>query len=53
MSKKIRYKEDVITTLDDRDNIELYMFEDNDPCLDTLQSALKESQPNKNRDGGA
>jgi hypothetical protein len=30
MFEKIRDPEDIKTTLDDRDNIELYMFEDDD-----------------------
>jgi hypothetical protein len=53
MASKNRFLEDIITTLDDRDNIELYLFDENDRVLETLQSALEESHLNKKRDGGA
>ena len=53
MSNKKRQPEDIITTLDDRDNIELFMFDSNDKGLKTLQSALEESRLVKNENGGA
>ena len=53
MSYKKRQPEDIITTLDDRDNIELFMFDSNDKGLETLQSALEESRLVKKENGGA
>ena len=53
MENKNRTIEDKITTLDDRDGVEFFMFEPNDKALDTLQSALEISRLNKERDGGA
>lgn len=53
MSSKIRQPEDIITTLDDRDNIELFMFDSDDKSLETLRSALEESRLVKKENGGA
>lgn len=53
MKNKVRQIEDIITTLDDRDNIELFLFDESDKGMDTLQSALEESELVKNTDGGA
>lgn len=47
MKYKERKIEDTITTLDDRDNIELFMFEPGSQGEITLQSALEESDLNK------
>lgn len=47
MKHKERNLEDIITTLDDRDNVELFMFEPGSQGEITLQSALEESDLNK------
>lgn len=53
MKCKNRTIEDKITTLDDRDGVEFFMFEPDDRALETLQSALEISRLVKERDGGA